>query len=669
MPARPTLRETVGRLAPGTALRDGLERILRGRTGALIVLGYDDTVESICDGGFALDVRYAPTRLRELSKMDGAVVLSTDGGHIVRANVQLVPDPSISTDESGTRHRSAERTAVQTGYPVISVSHSMSTVTVYVAGERHVVADSATILSRANQAIATLERYKARLDEVSRQLSAAEIEDFVTLRDVMTVVQRLEMVRRISLEIDYDTVELGTDGRQLRLQLEELVGGNDTARELIVRDYHANPEPPSTAQLSTTLEELDKLSDTELLDFTALARVFGYPPTVEAQDSALSSRGYRAMAEIPRLQFAHVDLLVRTFGSLQGLLAASATDLQSVDGIGAMWARHVLVPVDDEAAVLIAEHASELAVYFRFPWMANAGLTRALASKHELLRLCQQHGFPAPESVFVSSAEEIAQFAATATFPVVAKNAEPWVRRRAPAVNGTTVLRSAAELLALTGATRGSPTMILQEYIPHDQAEDWIVHLYCDAGANCRVLFTAVKLRSWPPNTGATTCAIAVPNPALAQLAEHFCKAVGFHGIADLDVRFDRRDERYKLVDFNPRMGNQFRLFETGDGIDVVRAQYLDMTGQRVPPGEQISGRRFVLEHIDLLSRISQRGSGYRTPSAPARATSTELAWLALDDPLPFLAMLPRFTALAISTLSRRRHHLGAAPEPNLGRC
>ena len=175
---------------------------------------------------------------------------SSDGSRILRANVQLVPDPSIPTEESGTRHRSAERTAIQTGYPVISVSHSMSIVTVYVAGERHVVPDSATILSRANQTIDTLERYKTRLDEVSRQLSTAEIEDFVTLRDVMTVVQRLEMVRRISLEIDADVVELGTDGRQLKLQLEELVGDNDTARELIVRDYHANPDPPTAAQVT-----------------------------------------------------------------------------------------------------------------------------------------------------------------------------------------------------------------------------------------------------------------------------------------------------------------------------------------------------------------------------------------------------------------------------------
>lgn len=354
-PAVANLRETIGRLAPGTALRDGLERILRGRTGALIVLGHDERVEAICDGGFSLDVRFAPTRLRELSKMDGAVVLSTAGDRIVRANVQLVPDPTIPTDESGTRHRSAERAAIQTGYPVISVSHSMNIVTVYVAGERHVVADSATILSRANQAINTLERYKARLDEVSRQLSTAEIEDFVTLRDVMTVVQRLEMVRRIGLEIDYDTVELGTDGRQLRLQLEELLGGNDTARELIVRDYHANPDPPSKAQITATLAELDGLSDTELLDFPALSRVFGYPSTAEAQDSALSARGYRAMAGIPRLQFAHVDLLVRRFGSLQGLLAASATDLQSVDGIGAMWARHVREGLSQLAESTIAD--------------------------------------------------------------------------------------------------------------------------------------------------------------------------------------------------------------------------------------------------------------------------------------------------------------------------
>src|SRR6201998_1794285 len=352
---RPTLREAVARLAPGTPLRDGLERILRGRTGALVVLGYDDSVEAICDGGFSLDVRYAPTRLRELCKMDGAVVLSTDGSRILRANVQLVPDPSIPTDESGTRHRSAERSAIQTGYPVISVSHSMSIVTVCLGGERQVLAASAPILSRATQAIATLERYKMRLDEVSGQLARAEIEDFVTLRDVMTVVQRLELVRRIGLAIDYDAVELGTDGRQLRLQLEELLGGNDTARELIVRDYHANPEPLSKEEVEAILNELDELSDTDLVDFTFLAKVFGFQSTDEAQDSAMSSPGYRAMAGIPRLQFAHADRLVREFGSLQGLLAASASDLEAVEGIGAIWARQVREGLSHLAESTIAD--------------------------------------------------------------------------------------------------------------------------------------------------------------------------------------------------------------------------------------------------------------------------------------------------------------------------
>src|SRR5690606_31290445 len=193
------------------------------------------------------------TRLRELSKMDGAVVVSTDGTRILRANVQLVPDPSIPTVESGTRHRAAERTAIQTGYPVVSVSQSMSIVSVYVAGRRHVINDSAMILSRANQAVATLERYKARLDDVTRQLSVVEIEDIVTLRDALTVAQRLEMMHRLSVEIEQDVLELGTDGRQLALQLEELVGDNQLARQLIVRDYLAGTEAPSFNDVEHTL--------------------------------------------------------------------------------------------------------------------------------------------------------------------------------------------------------------------------------------------------------------------------------------------------------------------------------------------------------------------------------------------------------------------------------
>ena len=231
------LRATLALVAPGTALRDGLERILRGRTGALIVLGYDKAVEGLCTGGFPLDVEFSATRLRELCKMDGAVVLSSDGTRIVRAAVHLMPDSTIPTEESGTRHRTAERVAKQTGYPVISVSQSMHIIGLYVNGQRHVLDDSAAILSRANQALATLERYKLRLDEVSGTLSALEIEDLVTVRDAVAVVQRLEMVRRIADEIAGYVVELGTDGRLLALQLDELMAGVDADRTLVIRDY------------------------------------------------------------------------------------------------------------------------------------------------------------------------------------------------------------------------------------------------------------------------------------------------------------------------------------------------------------------------------------------------------------------------------------------------
>ena len=190
------MRLALAAVAPGTELRDGLERILRGRTGALIVLGFDKTVESICTGGFPLDIEFSATRLRELCKMDGAVVLDRDGTRILQAAVQLVPDSRIETSESGTRHRTAERVAKQTGIPVISVSQSMGVVALYVDGIRKVVEGSAATLSRADQALQTLERYKSRLDEVTSTLSALEIEDLVTIRDVVNVLH-LQRDRRL----------------------------------------------------------------------------------------------------------------------------------------------------------------------------------------------------------------------------------------------------------------------------------------------------------------------------------------------------------------------------------------------------------------------------------------------------------------------------------------
>jgi diadenylate cyclase len=334
------LRSVLAAMAPGTQLRDGLERILRGNTGGLIVLGYDRTVESLSTGGFELEVEFSATRLRELSKMDGAVVLSTDGTRIQRANVHLVPDPTIPTDEQGTRHRTAERVAKQTGYPVISVSQSMRIIALYVQGRRYVLDDSAAILSRANQALATLERYKLRLDEVAGTLSALEIEDLVTVRDAVAVSQRLEMVLRISEEIGGYVVELGTDGRLLALQLEELMAGVEQERELIVRDYL-----PSTGRRArtadTVLAELSGANATDLLDVAVLARIMGYPGGADVLETPVSPRGYRLLAKVPRLPRLVVDRLVDHFGSLQKLLAATIEDLQAVDGVGETRARSV----------------------------------------------------------------------------------------------------------------------------------------------------------------------------------------------------------------------------------------------------------------------------------------------------------------------------------------
>lgn len=303
----------------------------------------------------------------------------------------------------------------------------------------------------------------------------------------------------------------------------------------------------------------------------------------------------------------------------------------------------VLVPTDEEAAVLVAEHAATLTGQggFLLP-RVDPALPRRLASKQGLHGLCEAHGVPTPHSAFPRSPAEVAEFARTARFPVVAKNREAFERRRRPAVGGTTRITDAAELLALAARWGERPSVILQEYLPREQAEDWIVHGYFDADHAPRALFTGVKVRSWPPHAGMTACAYAVPNPELAELAAGFVERIGFSGIADLDVRLDRRDGRYKLLDFNPRAGAQFRLFENAAGVDVVRALHLDLTGRAVPQAAQRDGRRMVVENVDLPALLAYRRSGYTTPHAPRRASGTELAWLAGDDVKPFLAMLAR---------------------------
>jgi diadenylate cyclase len=332
------LRATLQAIAPGTSLRDGLDRILRGRTGALIVLGSDRTVESIATGGFDLDVPFTATGLRELAKMDGAIIVDRDISRILKAAVHLMPDHTIPSEETGTRHRTADRVARQTGFPVISVSQSMQIIAAYVGGTRYVLEEGGQILARANQALATLERYKLRLDEVSSTLSALEIEDLVTVRDVAVVAQRLEMVTRIAIEIEDYVLELGTDGRLLSLQLEELVTGVDQERELVIRDYV--PGGRRGKKPEVLLQRLEALSATELVDPASAARVLGLG-SVEHLDGAVTPRGYRLLAKVPRLPAAVVDRLVDHFGTLQKLLSAGIEDLQVVEGVGELRARSV----------------------------------------------------------------------------------------------------------------------------------------------------------------------------------------------------------------------------------------------------------------------------------------------------------------------------------------
>ena len=331
------LRATLASIAPGTSLRDGLERVLRGRTGGLLVLGSDTVVDSISTGGFFLDIPFTATGLRELAKMDGALVLDKDATRILHAAVHLMPDPSIFSEETGTRHRTADRVARQTGFPVISVSQSMQIIAVYVGEIRYVLEDSGQILSRANQALATLERYKLRLDEVSSTLSALEIEDLVTVRDVAVVAQRLEMVTRIAREIEDYVLELGSDGRLLSLQLDELVTGVDVERELVIRDYLPGNRKRTPEEV---LAELESLGATELVDIGAISRSLGLGSN-ENLDIAVTPRGYRLLAKVPRLPSSVVDRLVDHFGSLQKLLSASIDDLQAVDGVGELRARSV----------------------------------------------------------------------------------------------------------------------------------------------------------------------------------------------------------------------------------------------------------------------------------------------------------------------------------------
>lgn len=334
----PQLSGLLKLVAPGTPFREGLDNVLRAKTGGLIVCGYSPEVMDIVDGGFSINCDFSPNYLYELAKMDGAIILSEDLKRILFANTQLIPNPSISSSETGIRHRTAERVAKQTGKLVVSISQRRNVITLYQGNLRYALKDMAVILTKANQAIQTLEKYKAVLDQALTDLSAAEFEELVTLHDVVNVIQRAHMVLRIKSEINRYINELGDEGRLVSMQLQELVVGVEEETFLILKDYMREPLCDDQPEV---LHDLMQLADDDLLDDHQVVRMLGYPYTSAMMEETLSPRGFRMLNKIPRLPALIISNLVDKFETLPNVLMASIEDLDEVDGIGEVRARTI----------------------------------------------------------------------------------------------------------------------------------------------------------------------------------------------------------------------------------------------------------------------------------------------------------------------------------------
>ena len=315
------LNEALALVAPGTPLRMGIDRILQAKMGALVVVGDDPVVLSICTGGFLLDAEFSPQRLSELAKMDGAIILAKDASRIARANVHLVPKASIPTGETGTRHRTAERVARSVDVPVIAVSEEMATVAVYRHARKHTMEPSGRLVARASQAISTVQRFKTRFDIALASLSMLELEDAVSVRDVMAVLQPAEMVVRFTEEIEDYLIELGADGRLIRLQLEELGAGLEEALRLVILDYVPVARPPGgdgrreragerDKRAAAALDALHALTPEDLLEPTKVAAALGLGSDPSVLDEATEPRGFRQLRRVPRVSEPIIERIV-----------------------------------------------------------------------------------------------------------------------------------------------------------------------------------------------------------------------------------------------------------------------------------------------------------------------------------------------------------------------
>ena len=326
------------KIAPGTRLREGLDMIISARMGALVIVGDTASIDPLCNGGFAVDTPYTPQRLFELSKMDGAIILDAECDRILRANVHLVPDSTLSTAETGMRHRTAERLSKQTGALAIAISGRRNTVSLYLAGRRTQLDDIEVLLAKANQAIQTLQNYRYRLDEMLERLTLLEFEDLVTLGDVTEVIGRFEMLRRVGREVARFTVQLGTEGRLVRMQSDELSTGVSEALGLVLRDY---ADEASSRRIAQIRERLSEMPSERLFEAEAVAHELGIT-TAEQAEQHMRPRGYRALAQIPMLPGSVIGRIVERFGALPQIVRASVEELDRVDGVGDRRARAIV---------------------------------------------------------------------------------------------------------------------------------------------------------------------------------------------------------------------------------------------------------------------------------------------------------------------------------------
>lgn len=333
--SKPTVRRYLKQLAPGTPLRAGLDRILHGGTGALIVLGNNRQVQLVSSGGFKIGVEFTEQALRELAKLDGAIILSTDLTQIVAAGVHLVPEGDLPTAETGTRHRSADRTSQAAGLPVITVSASMGTISVFYEGHRHLVETVRQVTSRANQTLAALSRISTRVTELLEQFTLLEIAEQVTLRDLTNVAHRLELTRRLSSEMQFHIDLLGVEGRMVALQHDELVASFAGVGDLLEQDYSPTVADPSEFDLG----RLHNFSHDELFSGQLVAERLGFGPNPNLEQH-LPTRGIRLLTTVGRLPASLVSRLIDG-SSLQELFGATLANLMEIDGIGPTRARQI----------------------------------------------------------------------------------------------------------------------------------------------------------------------------------------------------------------------------------------------------------------------------------------------------------------------------------------